>query len=300
MDIGDIDYRKEIVLVVDDEDFIREPVCEMLGHLGFQVDEAPNGKKAIDKLNKNPFTILLTDIKMPVMDGIKLIERTRIEFPHVCTVAMTGYSKEYRYIDVVNAGATDFINKPFGIEELEAKLKRAVIERKVKEELNRLSISDSLTGLYNQRHFYDRLKDEITRSERQKNQLALIFLDLDGFKKFNDTMGHLAGDEILQKVGSIIKACIREGVDSGYRYGGDEFAIILIDADEDIGQSIGKRILKAINKECGITASIGEANFLEGMTPEDLVDKADKVLYKVKAMKKGRENIKTSDMENSN
>ena len=287
MDAGDIDYREEIVLVVDDEDFIREPVCEMLGHLGFRSDGAANGKEAIEKLSKNSFTILLTDIRMPVMDGIELIGRTRIEFPHVCTVAMTGYSKEYRYIDVVNAGATDFINKPFGIEELEAKLKRAIIERTVKEELNKLSITDSLTGLYNQRHFYDRLKDEIMRSERQKHQLALIFLDLDGFKHFNDTQGHLAGDEILQKVGSIINACIREGVDSGYRYGGDEFAIILIDADEDIGQSIGKRILKAINKECGVTASIGETNFVEGMTPEGLVAKADKELYKIKATKQG-------------
>ena len=100
---------------------------------------------------------------------------------------MTGYYKEYSYVDVVNSGASDFINKPFGIEELEAKIRRVIIERNLKQELRRLSITDSLTGLYNQRHFYTRLRDEVIRAERQKHPLVLIFIDLDNFKKYIDT-----------------------------------------------------------------------------------------------------------------
>jgi diguanylate cyclase (GGDEF)-like protein len=201
---------------------------------------------------------------------------------------MTGYSKEYKYIDVINAGATDFINKPFGIEELEAKVRRAIIERNIKEELNKLSITDSLTGLYNQRHFYARLKNEITRAQRGKHQLALILFDLDGFKQYNDNYGHLAGDELLQKVGDIISVKIRKRVDSGYRYGGDEFAIILIDADADIGHNIAWRIEKSIEEECKLGASMGYADFSGGMTPDALVAEADQWLYKAKGQKKSK------------
>jgi two-component system cell cycle response regulator len=288
MDTENINYRDERVLVADDEESVREPLVEMLKHLGFQADSATNGKESLEKLKNKPYTFLLTDMNMPEMDGLELIGHVKNDYPNICSIAMTGYTKEYKYMDVVNAGATDFINKPFSLEEIEAKVKRAIVERDIRQELSRLSITDSLTGLFNQRHFYGRLKDEIKRSERQKQkqQLSLILLDLDNFKNFNDTHGHLAGDDLLQKVGNIINACIREGVDSGYRYGGDEFAIILIDADKDIGRAIGKRIENAIEEECGISASMGYANFEVGMTPEDFVGKADEYLFKFKGEKK--------------
>ena len=138
----------------------------------------------MEELSKKSYTFLLTDMNMPEMDGMELIGQVKADYPHICSIAMTGYTKEYKYMDVVNAGATDFINKPFGIEELEAKIKRAIVERNVREELGRLSITDSLTGLFNQRHFYARLRNEIKRTERQtrKHQLGLIILDLDNFK----------------------------------------------------------------------------------------------------------------------
>jgi two-component system cell cycle response regulator len=223
---------------------------------------------------------------MPEMDGLELIKYVKNDQPHVCAIAMTGYSKDYQYMDVVNAGASDFINKPFLIEELEAKIKRAITERNIKQELNMLSITDSLTGLFNQRHFYNRLNEETVRARRQKNQLALILLDLDDFKQFNDKKGHVAGDEVLKKVGAIISANIRQGVDSGYRYGGDEFAVILIDANMDISQRIAKRIDESIEKECKLTASTGYANFSEEMTAEAFVEKADQYLYKFKGKRK--------------
>ena len=290
MGAKNIDYTDEWILVVDDEESVREPLVEMLRQLGIRADSACNGKEGLKELGKKPYSFLLTDMSMPEMDGLELIGHVKSDYPHICSIAMTGYTKEYKYMDVVNAGATDFINKPFSIEELEAKVKRAIIERDIRQKLNRLSITDSLTGLFNQRHFYGRLKDEIKRSERQrrKQQLGLILLDLDNFKNFNDTYGHLAGDDLLQKVGNIINACIREGVDSGYRYGGDEFAVILIDADTDIGRAIGKRIEKGIENECGISASMGYANFKEGMSPEDFVGKADEYLFKFKGEKKDR------------
>jgi two-component system cell cycle response regulator len=282
-DLNDIDYAEESILVVDDEEAVREPLVEMLGHIGLEAYPVGGGQEALRAVREKPYTFLLTDMKMPEMDGLELIGRVSKMLPEICIIAMTGYSKGYRYLDVINA---DFINKPFGIEELEAKVRRAINERNIKRELSRLSITDALTGLFNQRHFYTRLKEEITRAERQKHTIALILLDLDDFKYYNDSYGHLAGDELLQKVGGIINAVIREGVDSGYRYGGDEFAVILIDADIAIAKGIAERIESAIERDCRATASLGYAHFREGMTLEELVAKADEFLYKFKGKKK--------------
>jgi PleD family two-component response regulator len=203
-------------------------VRDLLATLNLPSDSASNGSEALKMLNDREYTFVLTDMKMKGMDGLELIEKIHDGLPNVSIIAMTGYSVGYRYVDVINAGANDFINKPFDLEELEAKIRRIIIERDLRKELSRLSITDSLTGLYNQRHFYTRLKDEVTRAKRQKHPLSLILLDLDNFKEYNDTYGHLEGDEMLRNVGQIINNSIREGVDSGYRYGGDEFAILLL------------------------------------------------------------------------
>jgi diguanylate cyclase (GGDEF)-like protein len=286
MDVDKITYDEENILVVDDEEAVREPLVEMLKHIGFHAHTVGSGEQALKELDGGNYTFLLTEMKMQEMDGFVLMTKAVEKFPELSVIAMTGYSKGYNYVDVINAGAADFINKPFGLEELEAKIRRAIIERNVRRELARLSITDALTGLYNQRHFYMRLREEITRSQRQKHPLALILLDMDDFKIYNDTYGHLAGDELLQKVGNIVMTSIRERVDSGYRYGGDEFAIILIDADETITRIIAKRIEKAIERECNVTASLGYAGFEKEMTLEELIGAADRNLYKFKDKKK--------------
>jgi len=279
MEIENINYGDEFVLVVDDEESVREPIVAMLEHLGFKTDSAVGSEKALEMLTQKPYTFLLTDIRMPGIDGLELIKRTKRSHPEICVIAMTGYSREFNYVEVINTGATDFVNKPFVIEELEAKIKRAIIERNIRQELQRLSITDSLTGLYNQRHFYARLKEEIPRAKRQKHNLALILLDLDDFKQYNDKYGHLAGDELLQNVGKVINSNVRQDVDLGFRYGGDEFAVLLIDADEGIAEMMSARIEKGIEEECGITASTGSVIFADNLTPEALVEEADRRLY---------------------
>ncbi|MCF8144368.1 MAG: diguanylate cyclase [Deltaproteobacteria bacterium] len=289
METDNICYGDEAVLVVDDEEFVREPIVAMLERLGFKAEAERSGEEALERLAEKEYTFLLTDIRMlGDVDGLELIRQAKSKYPNVCAIAMTGHSKEFNYVEVVNAGATDFVNKPFGIEELEAKIKRAIIERNTRQELNRLSITDSLTGLYNQRHFYVRLKEEIVRSRRQDYNLALILLDLDCFKQYNDKFGHLAGDRLLQKVGDVIGSSVREDVDSGYRYGGDEFAVILIDADASVAEMMSVRIRNGIEAACGLTASAGYAVFSGSMTAEELVAEADRKLYEKKEeLKKG-------------
>ena len=279
MNNNDISYENEHVLVVDDEDIVREPISAMLEHLGFTVDTAASGQEALEKFRDNSYSFLLTDIRMPGIDGLELIRTIKEKFPDICAIAMTGYTREYKYVETINAGATDFINKPFGIEEIEAKVKRGIIERNIRQELNRLSITDALTGLYNQRHFYDRLNEETARAERQNHELALILLDLDDFKAYNDSFGHLAGDELLQKVGAVINSKMRQNVDSGYRYGGDEFAVMLIEADNTVAEMMSNRIQSGILEDCNISASSGFAVFKKGLSSEELVGQADRKLY---------------------
>jgi len=287
LETDNIRYSDEAVLVVDDEEFVREPIVAMLERLGFKADAERSGKEAMEKLSQKEYTFLLSDIRMPgSVDGLELIRHTKREYPNICAIAMTGHSKEFNYVEVVNAGATDFVNKPFGIEELEAKIKRAIIERNTRQELNRLSITDSLTGLYNQRHFYVRLKEEMVRSKRQGYSLALVLLDLDDFKQYNDSYGHLAGDKLLQKVGEVIRSSVRQNVDSGYRYGGDEFAVILIDAGASVADMMSVRIRNGIEKGCGLTASAGYAVFSDSLAAEELVATADRLLYEGKEQRK--------------
>ena len=276
-----IDYSTENILIVDDDPYLKETLEKLLEKIGLVSDSVSDGKEAIKKISEKKYSIVLTDMKMPGMDGLELIGKIRDDFD-INTIAMTGYAEGYTYVDVINAGASDFIKKPFGIEELEAKIRRIINERNLRKELNRLSITDSLTELYNQRHFYNRLNDEVVRANRQKHTLSLILLDIDDFKRYNDTYGHLEGDEILKSAGKIIISCIREGVDSGYRYGGDEFAIILIDADIDITEEISIRIQKAFEDKGKVTVSIGYAIYSSNMSKTDLVQAADKELYKSK------------------
>jgi diguanylate cyclase (GGDEF)-like protein len=278
-----LDHSKEIILVVDDDEILRSTLEQLIMALHFRVESAPNGEVALKMLAEKPYTFLLTDMRMPEMSGLDLIRKVNETFPAISIIAMTGFSEGYRYVDVINAGASDFIKKPFDLEELEAKIARIINERTLREELNRLSITDSLTGLFNQRQFFARLKEEVLRSERQKHPLSLILLDLDRFKEYNDTFGHLAGDEVLRNVGRLIHKCIRVGVDSGYRYGGDEFAVVLIDADLSVAQEIGHRIQEALRDNGQINASIGYSMFTEGMSAEDLVALADKQLYMAKS-----------------
>jgi two-component system, cell cycle response regulator len=274
-----IDYSNENILIVDDDPYLRETLVKLLQKMGFFSKSVSNGHDALGELvDNNNYTIIITDMKMPGMDGLDLIKKIQ-ELSDISTIAMTGYAEGYSYVDVINAGASDFIKKPFGVEELEAKIRRIITERNLRKELNRLSITDALTELYNQRHFYDRLNEEVTRASRQKYSLSLMLLDINDFKIYNDKYGHLAGDDILKSAGKIILNSIREGVDSGYRYGGDEFAIILIDADINIAQDIGLRISKAFEDKEKVTVSIGYSKFSDGMSPTDLVLAADKDLY---------------------
>jgi diguanylate cyclase (GGDEF)-like protein/PAS domain S-box-containing protein len=160
--------------------------------------------------------------------------------------------------------------------------------KKMEQELTRLSITDDLTGLFNQRYFHRKLNDEIKRARRTGSSLSLLIFDLDNFKIYNDTYGHLKGDDVLREVGKITKNAVRSGVDAAFRYGGDEFAVILPHTDGDDARQLGIRIHEQVSSHFpDIGISCGIARLADNLSLQELVDIADKEMYRNKAGKTG-------------
>jgi diguanylate cyclase (GGDEF)-like protein/PAS domain S-box-containing protein len=162
---------------------------------------------------------------------------------------------------------------------------------KKNELLEKLAITDPMTELYNPRHFYDQIKRELSRLKRNPGRvLSLSLLDVDHFKEYNDTEGHQRGDEVLKSLATIMKGSIRRDIDSCYRYGGDEFIILLPDTDKLHAQVVAERIQKQFNSlKLGRTSlSIGIAQANETEDEMSLVKRADEMMYQSKKGGRGR------------
>ena len=237
------------VLCVDDDPGIRELLYEIISRLGHSTITAVDGIDAMEKLADDHFDIVITDINMPRMDGIELIKRIKTEFDDVDVIAITAYEMTYKYTDIIALGASDFISKPFNVNELEAKLNRILRERRLRDGLKRLSTRHGLTGLYNRRYFDENFEHEASRAFRQNYSLYLLFIDLDGFKAYNDKYGHQQGDKLLRELAEVILDNIRKDVDSACRYGGDEFVIILPHAKRQQALMVAERLLTVSIRE---------------------------------------------------
>ena len=281
----------EKILIVDDNRTICHILSDMMNVLGYDNSATTEGKQALNLLREEIFSVVIADIEMPGMDGLTLIRRIKEVFSEIDVISITGYGTKYSYSEVIKNGASDFITKPFGIDEISAKLNRIFRERRIKKELKeknvvllKLSINDDLTGLYNRRHFYNQLEKEIIRAQRQNRPLFLLILDLDGFKKYNDTFGHIGGDKLLKEVGKAVLSSIRKNVDEAFRYGGDEFTIIIPEATQEQALKIAQRIQEAcahINPH-PINISIGLSELQVGQGVESLVHCADQAMYQAK------------------
>ena len=162
--------------------------------------------------------------------------------------------------------------------------------RKKNKELHELSITDSLTGLYNRKHLMETLDNEVARSKRHKHDFAVLVIDIDHFKEYNDTYGHLAGDEVLSRLASVFKKSVRS-CDYVARYGGEEFILVLPEIAPKDGVKAAERIRKKVVKEKfagdgeprGVTVSVGVASYpKDGDDPQAIIGHADAALYKAK------------------
>ena len=279
------------VLIVDDAPDTLDIIQKLLSFEGYEVILAATGEEGVKKVVEEKPDVVLMDISLPGINGTEALKRIRTINPIQSVIMLTAFATVENAIHSLKEGASDFVKKPFENEHLihivnqALEKSRTLTEKeKLEEEVRRLSITDDLTGLYNHRHFFKTLESELTRLRRQKTSLSLLMLDVDNFKRYNDTHGHVEGDRVLKKIGEIIKHSIRHNVDSGYRYGGDEFASLLIGASLEQALTIAERIRLTI-EEAGfkdITVSVGLAEFQDGFDLERFVKSADDAMYVAK------------------
>ncbi len=299
------------VLVVDDHEDNVELICQTLEDYDYEPLRAYDGYTAVDLAVRELPELVVLDVMMPGLDGFgtcRLLmadERTR-DIP-VIFVSAKGEVADLR--EGLEAGAHDYIRKPFNTDELVARVQAALrFKRKHDElkaarreleakniELARLAVMDGLTQLYNHRHLLERLEDEFLRASRYDKRLSFLMIDIDFFKRINDRYGHRTGDRVLRELATLLKGQLRS-IDVIGRYGGEEFAVVLPETDHENARVLAERLRSAVEGHSfslaeddvlslPVTVSIGRATFPgeEVRRIEELVEQADRMLYKAKA-----------------
>lgn len=289
------------ILIVDDDSSVRDSISEFLTVMNYQVHTSASAEEALNHLQNNQADLIITDIMMDGMNGLELAGYIKERYDSY-VIVMTGYTGDYTYEEAVHMGADDFIFKPVRFEELLLRLKRVLRERRLAQEresllqqLNELAITDELTKLFNRRHFYAQLEQEINRYQRYKRKFSLLMIDIDYFKYFNDKYGHLEGDRILSQVARRITYCMRV-MDTAYRYGGEEFTVLLPETVCEAAVKLAERIKDSVSCEfldyedhSSLTVSIGATEYSENDSLSGLIKRADRAMYAAKEM--GRNSI---------
>ena len=288
------------IAVVDDDPAIRRLVRLLLKRSGYDSIEFTTGNEAREQLQRVPWDLAILDRRLPDMDGVMLAQelKSRPEFKTRFVIMLTGEDEQEAKVEGLDLGADDYVTKPFQYPELLARIragKRIVDLQKelleTNKRLERLSITDGLTNLYNHRYFQDELCRAFEESARYGRPLSLAIVDLDFFKKVNDTYGHAVGDEVLKAVSRIFQESIRS-TDLAARYGGEEFAVMMPETNLDEAISFAEKIRSLVEStpiqtQAGpihVTVSIGVATVPHPNihAAKELVVAADNALYRAK------------------
>jgi len=298
------------VLVVDDDDIVRAQLSNVLKRAHFEVEVAASGEEAIRMLDKANCQIVLTDWQMPGMDGLALCRRVRLEHVqgYVYVMMLTVRGSKQDMLQSLAAGADDYIVKGSSVEEI---LARMEVARRIthlecslrlsNRENKRLSVTDPLTGAHNRRYLMKYLPRELARAQRYNRPLSVLYCDVDGFKKVNDSMGHGAGDRVLQEFVLRATRCIREKSDWLARCGGDEFIVVMPETDLKGANCVAQKLRRIFasppliihERPLKMTVSIGVAALethreLSQTSAVELLRTADHRLYASKQARKDR------------
>lgn len=290
------------ILIIDDSTAARDELrraLEAAGRYG-QVLSARDGIEGLRVLLAEPVDAVICDLEMPGLDGEKLLaaQRARSGGEEMPFLFLTAQRDPERMARLLRAGACDIVQKPFYAAELLARLDLHLRLRRLQAELReknatlaRLSTTDPVTGLRNRRYATEFLALEVLRAVRYHTPLAVLLLDLDHFKRVNDTHGHRVGDAVLQVVADTLRATLRS-TDVAGRYGGEEFLVVLPQTERAGAVALAERVRAAIEETAidvggpapvSVTVSIGVAALDERTgSAEQLVELADAALYAAK------------------
>lgn len=290
---------KPCVLVVDDDPSVVR-MLEMGLTPEYNVVPVLQPRQALEEFSTRDVDVVVSDVMMPGISGFEILRAVKEANQLVEVILLTGElpDKAKSAVNALQSGAHDYLLKPVKMSELKAAIEQALakqrqhMEDKHKlQELIRRANTDYLTGLSNRHHFQSQFKLEFERSDRYERSLSCVILDIDDFKKINDDYGHYAGDQVLERLGEVIRTHFRSS-DLKCRYGGEEFVLVLPEADPEVAATVAEKLRRLVAKESfnfahpplRITASVGIAtcrgkNFTSA---ESLIHAADLALLQAK------------------
>jgi two-component system cell cycle response regulator len=292
---------KPTLLLIDDSIDVHRLLTARLKHEPVDILCASNGPEALDKLRSAtaPPACILLDLDMPSMDGFEILRTLKEDqaFANIPVVVLSGLVGSEDKVAAIDLGAIDYVTKPFDMPELRARLRSALRLSRLLALLAERAEVDGLTGLANRANFNKLWPARVAEADRYNQQLSIAVLDLDQFKRVNDTYGHPAGDEVLQTFAQVVSKEIRK-TDAACRLGGEEFAVVMPNTGPDEARQLAERIRAAMaattftrHPDHPVTVSIGIAG--RGpkgppVTPDQWFEMADKNLYAAKSAGRNR------------
>lgn len=299
------------ILIVDDQESNVSLLEQMLRGAGYRNVTSTMDPFSVCGLHlANHYDLILLDLQMPGMDGFQVMEGLKeIEAGGYLPILVITVQPGHK-VHALASGAKDFVSKPFELPEVLARVHNMLEVRLLykhleiyNQALEPLALHDALTGIPNRRLLMDRLALSIAHAHRNKSNMAVMYLDLDGFKNVNDTLGHDAGDKLLGLLAARLVAAVRQE-DTVARLGGDEFAIVLSELSHiDDAASMASKVIEAVSQpydilgqDVSMTASIGVSIYpIHGEEASTLIKNADLALYEAKHMNKNNYQIAASN-----
>jgi len=301
---GDIDYiiqaikrlqknKEHKVLVVDDAMMFRKQMQSILENLFFEVITVAHGEEALGMLQVKPdISLVLTDYNMPVMDGLELTHEIRKNYSkdELSILALSGNDDDEVTALFLKHGANDYIKKPFSKEEFSVRVNNTIEALENIQTIMNYASRDYLTGLYNRRFFFQTMQEYVEDVKESGEKFAVAMIDIDHFKKINDTYGHDIGDKVIVTLADILRSSTNPS-DVVARFGGEEFCVVLKNINRYSALDILERIRQTVESysvEIGkeqfvnFTISIGAVIHKEEDNLEESINEADMCLYKAK------------------
>lgn len=288
-----ISNEQSLILVVDDNPQNLQVIGNILKEHGYRIAVAQNGRQAIEYVEKKNPDLILLDMMMPEMDGIETCQAIKgnektVDIPIIFITALTDSWNKLRAFEV---GAADYITKPFMKEEVMARVKVHLGLKKAIERLQKMAVTDEMTGVFNRRYAYEILPREMNVTKRNNTSFTLCFVDVDNLKTVNDTYGHEEGDQLINEVVNSFTGAIRKS-DYIFRMGGDEFLLLFPGTKIEDAKILVQRIHDKTNMKeiCGMPVdfSFGFSKFgpNDDINSEELIKNADDAMYEQKMKKK--------------